>query len=315
MWQRFWARYVEPILIALLTNPLAVKIGLLCYVAAKNERDALAMTVVLHKLGLGVISDILGEEVTTEQAAKKAMIRYSRHIRHLSVLRTSYPDIRLAVSIKLSQLALKFDKMFCRKLTRMIFWEAVVRGVRLEIDAEGPETTDDTMDVIKSLVRFGNNFRVAIPANQKKSIQCIHICLSRGVGVRIVRGAYTGDIGGADAIDANFLRLVAIAKEYAPWVDCAIGTHHTSRIKRAKGILPDCMVQMLWGIRMFLQEKAALWTYMPWVKDTDAGPFYIRRIREGVEPNVVVLFSLNFFESLLWRVLRAPKTFCSANEE
>lgn len=311
---RWYEKYIQPFLVTLLTHPFAVKAGLVCYVAAKNERAALEMAVVLHTRKLGVISDILGEEVKTKDAAVRAAKVYIRHLRHLAALRKSYPDIRLAISMKLSQLGLKFDIMLCRRLVFWIFREAVAHGVQLEVDMEGPETIDATMNVVRAMVRHGNNFRVAIPANQKKSERCIRICFGRGIGVRIVRGAYPGDIQGNKAIGTNFLRLVAVAKEYAPLVDCAIGTHHRKRIRYSKEIFSGIRIQMLWGIRMFLQEKVAEWTYMPWGKDEDAGPFYVRRVQEGMEPNVIVLFGLNFFESLLWRALRAPKTFWHNNQ-
>lgn len=294
------AEICEWLILFLLKIPLLRDLGLRCYIAGETEKSALEMALVLHTRGYGVISDYLGEEAATKNNAIRAAKTYLRHIKHLAELKKANPKFRIAISIKLSQLGIKFDVWLAKRLAAIIFQKASASGVKFEIDMEGPETIDDTMNTVKRLMRTGSNFRVAIPANQSKAERCLHICLSRGIGVRIVKGAYQGDIKKRQAVKENVLRLVQIANDYYSALNCAIGTHDTALIQKAREKLPEISVQMLFGIRPFLKAD---WRYMPWGNQGEQ--FLRRRIKEGMQPNVIILFFLNFFESTLWRFLFA----------
>lgn len=294
------AKICEWLILFLLKIPFLRNLGLRCYIAGETEKSALEMALVLHARGYGVISDYLGEETATKNNAIRAAKIYLRHIKRLAELKKANPELRLAISIKLSQLGLKFDVWLAKRLAAIIFQKATASGVKFEIDMEGPETIDVTMDRVKNLTRMGNNFRVAISANQSKAEKCLRICLSRGIGVRIVKGAYPGDIKERQAVKENVVRLVQIANDYYSARNCAIGTHDSALIREAKKKLPEISVQMLFGIRPFLKAD---WRYMPWGNQGEQ--FLRRRIKEGVQPNVIMLFFLNFFESTFWRFLFA----------
>ncbi|OGG44949.1 hypothetical protein A2673_00475 [Candidatus Kaiserbacteria bacterium RIFCSPHIGHO2_01_FULL_50_13] len=292
-----------------------------CYVAGETEEEALEMVSVLHKLGFGVISDILGEDITTKAAALANCERYVRHIRNLKNLRGHYPDIRLSISLKLSSLGMNISPSFAECLLVDTAHEAFSHGIGLEIDMEGPETMDMTVKLVENIMKNkalqayacgGFAPRLALPANQKCSAQYLGIIKKCGSKIRIVKGAYQGEIRNRDEITARFIELVKNASRLG--IDTAAGTHDKRNI--IEPLLSNgnfVAIQGLFGVRMFYQERLARegygnCMYMPWGNHENAFLYLLRRFKEGIRPSVLVLFGINIIESLLWRIRRAPKT-------
>ena len=287
------------ILFLLVLNELLLR----CYISARTERGALAMTVILYKLGLGIISDILGEEVKDGKSAIRAAARYVLHIRHLSGLRNKFPDIRLAISVKLSQLGLKFDKKLARRMILKIYKDCLDRGIELEIDIEGPETIEDTLACVLPLARFGGEFRQAVASNQLKSEKFLVALARRGIKIRLVKGAYKGDYRDKDAIKFNYWKFAEIAKSYG--LDTAYGSHDLEMLSWVQKIWGG-RVQKLFGVHMFGPKD---WIYMTWGSRKDARPYLKRRFKEGIRPSLFFTFIRNIPESLIWRLRYAPLSF------
>ena len=303
-----WPMWLFMALGALAVAAVFRELLFICYIAARSEWGALKMILVFYRLGIGVISDILGEEVTDKKTAIRATARYILHLRHLAELRAKNPKIHLAIAVKLSQLGMKFDILLARRLLKKIYQACIISGVRLEVDMEGPETMTSTLEIIRPLVRMGHDFRVAVPANQSKSKMAFRELAKRGIGVRIVKGAYQGDYRDEDAISFNYLRFACEAKKYNN--DTAYGTHNVWLLKEARAIWPG-ISQMLYGIFM---NYPADERYMPWTWNwsrKDAKRFMRRRMQEGIRPKTILLFLRNIPESLLWRLRHASFSFFS----
>lgn len=301
-----WQAWTYLALGGLITLAVFRELLFICYVAARGERGALKMIVVFYKLGVGIISDILGEEVTDKKTAICSAARYILHLRHLSELRVSRPNMRLAIAVKLSQIGMKVDKNLARRLLKKIYKTCLAYDIRLEIDVEGPETFRDALDIIKSLVRIGHNFRAAVSANQSDSEWFFLELAKLGIWIRLVKGAYPGDYQDADAICFNFLHFAHEAKKYN--LNTAYGTHDSTLLNNAQSIWGGAE-QMLFGVFM---NYAAKWRYMPWTWNwsrKDAKRFMRRRMQEGIHPKTILLFLRNIPESLLWRLRCAPLSF------
>lgn len=286
------------------------RIGTFCYVAGTSEADALYMINILVARNIGIISDYLGEAVGDRMGAIRAARKCIHHIRTLGALKIRHPNFRLAVSVKLSQYGLAFNPLMAGRILKELYIEAMIHGIGLEIDIEGPETIDATLRTLARLLRRGSRFRVAIPVNQSRAEKILEFCLRRGIAVRIIKGAYPGDIVDRDEINKRFIEFVHRA--HAQGLDTALGTHDLRRIlKPLLTAFPHARIQMLFGIRVFLQEKLArthvLSVYLPWGEES--GKFFSRRLDEGMRPEVLPLFVLNFFESLMWRLARTPRSF------
>lgn len=299
-------RILKWLITGLLKVRLFKKLLLYCYVAGATEKEALQMILLLHKKGLGVISNLLVEEVTDRETAVRVAKTFTCHILRLGELKKQIPNIRLAVSVKLTSLGLKFDRPLAARLSKWIFDVAQFAGIDFEIDIEGPDTFEDALEIIKTLACEGKPFRVTLAANQTFSDRLLEVCLSCHLPVRIVKGAYVGDIKGR-AINGNFVSLFSLARSRN--LDVAVATHDKKLIKWISGLPPQRLllpfqVQMLFGVRMFWQEKQKVWTYMPWGEAADK--FLARRLEEGVRFKVLLLFIINIFEMLIWRARHSP---------
>ena len=270
-------------------------IFMFCYTAGETEKDALRMACALYKWGgCGVISDLLGEEVTERAVAETAARKYIAHAKKLGALKVLYSDFRCALAIKLSQLGLKFDLDLARGLLKDILEEAIFYDVGLEIDMEGSETLIPALNVIRALIRASPHFRIATAANQSPSDRYLAFCRNHGAGVRVVKGAYEGDLAPGKDTDLNFIRLTEEA--LASGLDTAIGTHDEKIIK----LFPEVTLQMLLGVRPFARKD---FIYMPWGEER--ANYLKRRWDEGVRSNAANLFVINIPEAILWRVLYA----------
>lgn len=295
--------YLLSLLGLMLAFALAPLILFFCYVAARTEYGALRMAIILHKLGYGVISDILGEEAKNKQMARRAAARYILRLRNFSRLKEQYPEMRLAISVKPSQFGLKLDKKIARRHLLTIYKACLDRDIGMEIDIEGPETIEDTKNCVLPLTRLGNTFRQAVAANQSGSEKFFHELAKRGIKIRLVKGAYPGDYRDPDAIKLNYLRLTHIARQFH--TDIAYGTHDLKLLREAEGIWPGTW-QRLFGIMMF---KKGGWIYAPDGEIKNAFRFLYRRAKEGVRPSVFLNFIRNIPEALLWRLRYAPFSF------
>lgn len=280
-----------------------------CYIGGVDRESGLRMVVALHRRGLGTIWDRLGEEVQDFGQVEKITKEYLEDLRCLAILRSQYPSMKIAISIKLSQFGLKKDEVLTISYIRKIFWVAVKNNIPVEIDVEGKETVEDMARVIKDLADGLENyrFRVAIAMNQDFAEMLFGLCHSLGLGVRLVSGAYPGDYSGRRTIFRRFADFMRRAKDYK--VDVALGTHRTDIIKEAIKIFGDdrgFLAQMLFGVRMFFQERLAreridVRTYMPVGSRENSNKYLARRRQEGIRLNVFFLFVLNIFGSWLWR--------------
>lgn len=272
------------------------KMALLAYVAGETEEEALRMIVALHRAGYGVVSDILGEAVNDAESAKKAADTYGDHLLQLYALNNRYPNMRLAISVKLSQLGLQFDQEKAGRHAIEIFQCARECTIGFQIDMEGPDLIDAIMTVVHELSKIDTGFYLAISANYARSLAVLYECAHYyGIrGVRIVKGAYKGSITQQKHIDENYLRIVAKAKECG--LEVILGTHDEKLECRARELCPDAELHMLLGVRPYARKDGI---YMPW--GSERKKYFARRLKEGIRPRVLFLFVRNIWKARRWR--------------
>lgn len=271
----------------------------LCYVAGKSEDEAIKMILALHRRGYGVISDYLGEATEGKVQAVKASEIYLNHIVSLGNLKHLCPDIRLAVSIKLSQLGLLKDQTLSLSLAERLLLCAIYHDVEFEVDMEGRSTFDAMRNVVEKLAKVNPNFRVAIAANFSESKELLSYFLSLRIEkYRIVKGAYRGNVSDETEVETNFLKLVKMVADANKQV--ALATHNEVLAVKGKLIAPNAETHMLFGVRPFAPKHMV---YMPW--GNAWGKYFLRRAKEGIRTKVFILFLRNFLESLWWRYKHA----------
>ncbi|GBC85501.1 Proline dehydrogenase 1 [bacterium HR11] len=258
------------------------------FIAGESLTEALTAIVELNRRGSKASLNFLGENVHTPDEARAAQSEYFRQVEEIH-----RRDLDSNISVKLTQLGLDLSTDLCFELVRAIVERAQGYGRDVEIDMEGSDYTDRTLEVVHRLRDEFEGVGVAIQAYLYRSERDLRALISRGIKVRLVKGAYREPPDRAfprkRQVDENYRRLMDILLAEAPRF--AIATHdirmirHAVEYVRAHGITPPRTFefQMIYGIRRDLQQKLLeegwpLRVYVPY--GTHWYPYFMRRLAE-----------------------------------
>lgn len=266
------------------------------FVAGETLEEALAVSSELCGAGRRIILNLLGENVTTADEARRAGASYLATLDALS-RRSLDGDI----SIKPTQLGLDFDRALCFSLTGEIAAAAGTLGRGIEIDMEGSPYTERTIEIFEATRRLHANVGLAIQAYLRRSaadLERLAQLASGGqqVKIRLVKGAYHEPASAAfpkkSDVDANYRKLLdrlLPASSPGEFI-AAIATHDPALVGyageriRQFGLTPQCYeFQMIYGIRRDLQQQIVsqgypLRVYVPF--GTAWCPYFMRRLSE-----------------------------------
>ena len=260
---------------------------------------------VIEKLlreGYRISIDYLGELSTNRDDCFEAFIQYCDIIDYSTTLAWKQHSIDL--SIKPSQLGLKFDKEYCYDLMSKIVRKAHTFGVTIRLDMEDKSVIQDTIDLCLWLNKKYNNVGIAIQSNMFRTKQDINTLLERNISLRLVKGAYQEDVLSAYQnvtqikkifVQNAFTILTDRCRAYYHMKDknkvvSAIGTHDEVILKEITDNMgafnvtkEDCDFEFLYGIRRDLSRKMkeegyTVRLYVPF--GTEWLPYTLRRLRE-----------------------------------
>jgi proline dehydrogenase len=268
------------------TSPLAQRLATR-FVAGETLDQALAVSRHLNSEGITITLDHLGESVTTLEEAAQARDVY---LRTLSAIHDS--GIRGNVSLKLTQFGLDFSYDQCRANVEQLIRRAAELNGFVRVDMESSQYTDRTIDLVTGLhERFGA-VGIVVQAYLYRSKDDVEKLNSRGIRVRLCKGAYLEPPEVAfqkkSELDRNYIELMKLLLDKGNYP--AIATHDVTMIEQtksyaeAKGVPRDAFeFQMLYGIRRDLQrqliaEGYRLRLYVPFGKAWY--PYYMRRLAE-----------------------------------
>jgi proline dehydrogenase len=261
------------------------------FVAGETLDEALSASMDLCSHGRHVSLNRLGENVTTEAAAREVCAGYIHMIEDLQA-----QNLDGNISIKLTQLGLDIDKELCRSMAREIAARASALGRTIEMDMEGSAYTDITLDIFESVQRELGNCGLAVQAYLYRSAEDLKRLAPIRAKIRLVKGAYHEPkniaIQKKSDVDINFRKLSTHLLEGATQGSFfpAFGSHdpamvahaqaESARLKLAKGRYE---FQMIYGIRRDLQNQVyaagdTLQVYVPF--GTDWCPYFMRRLSE-----------------------------------
>lgn len=277
------------------------------YVAGETLGEALAASEELCRQGCTVSLNHLGENVSTEAAAREVCTGYIQMVEELHA-----KNLSGNISIKLTQLGLDLAKDFCAQLAGSIARRAAELGRTIEMDMEGSTYTGVTLDIFERVQRESGNAGLAAQAylyRTEKDLQRLAPLKSK---IRLVKGAYREPKNlayqGKAAVDASYKRLTtqllegAVHGSFFP----AFGSHDPMMVAHVQAEALRLKVpkdkyefQMLYGVRRDLQEQVLkdgnlLQVYVSF--GTDWCPWFMRRLSERPANCWFVLRSL-FTES------------------
>jgi proline dehydrogenase len=261
------------------------------FVAGESLDEALTASEELCAHGRNVSLNHLGENVTSEAAAREVRDSYVHMVEEMHA-----KNLSGNISIKLTQLGLDINKELCRSMAREIAARAATLGRTIEMDMEGSVYTDVTLDIFESVQRELGNCGLAVQAYLYRTEKDLQRLAAIKPKIRLVKGAYREPkniaMQSKPEVDANFKKLSTLLLEGAAQGnffaalashDPAMVAHGQAEAARLKLDKKQYEFQMIYGIRRDLQEQVhaagnTLQVYVPF--GTDWCPYFMRRLSE-----------------------------------
>jgi proline dehydrogenase len=263
------------------------------YIAGTSLDDAYRTVRELQAANCTATIDVLGEDSTSEGQVAAAADLYLQAIRDIQS-----HSLRCGVSVKLSEMGLRFDVPLCRRAIHRLTSRAKEHGSFVRIDMEDSSVTTVTLDIYRQLRQEFDNVGIVIQSCLRRSEQDIADLLDEGpTDVRLCKGIYIEpeDIAfvDADEIRSSFNGLLEQLFD-GGGARVAIATHDPALVAYAEDMIGKMGVakeryefQMLLGVAGTLRRKLVakghpLRVYVPFGELWYA--YSLRRLREN--PNI-----------------------------
>lgn len=268
------------------------------FVAGETAQTAIAAGVVLEKRGIHTTFDLLGEDVTESEAAKRAADA------NIALLRAIPKHVERNVSVKLTVLGLDISESLCLELTSRILEAAKDVDGFVRIDMEGSKHTQRTIDAFQALRKTYDNVGIVLQAYLHRTFDDVQDAVKRGDRVRLCKGAYKEPENVAfqkmDDVRAHYRKCADLLLEKANYP--AMATHDEGLVKHVLDHVSQEKIeakrfefQMLYGLRpkrwdALVAAGYNVRVYVPY--GTHWFPYFSRRLRERPENVMFVLKSL-----------------------
>ena len=273
------------------------------YIAGTGLDDAYATVRELNASNCRATIDVLGEDSTEPEQVEAAKALY------LEALGGIYTrSLNCGISIKLSEMGLRFDEAACRDVMRVLLTKASELGTFVRIDMEDSSVTDVTLDIYRELRSEFDNVGTVIQSCLKRSERDVEDLLYGGrTDIRLCKGIYIEpeeiSYRDADEIRDSFSRILEQLFDGGA-AHVGIATHDPSLVRHAEEAIARFDVpksryefQMLLGVAEPLRRELVagghpLRVYVPfgerWFE------YSLRRLREN--PNIVGHIVSNLFK-------------------
>jgi len=273
------------------------------YIAGTGLGDAYATARALNAEGCTATIDVLGEDSTSIAQVDAARDLY---LSALDGIHSAALDC--GVSVKLSEMGLRFDEDLCRRVMRALLQRARDCGNFVRIDMEDSSVTSVTLDIYRELRREFDNVGTVIQACLHRARDDVAALLAEGTtNIRLCKGIYIEPVEvswrDADDIRESFKGLLEQLLEGGAKV--GIATHDPELVRHAEqtilrlGLPPERYeFQMLLGVagplrRELVAKGHPLRVYVPFGELWFA--YSMRRLREN--PHIVGHIFRNLFRA------------------
>ncbi len=274
------------------------------FIAGETLDEAIAVVRELNQHGILATLDHLGENVATEADAERSVGEYQDLLHRIAA-----EQVQSTISGKLTHVGLHFGEEFCLDPARAIVQTAKALGIGVEIDIEGSEYTQMTLNIFHCLLNEYQNLRLALQSYLFRTERDLEELIRRGTSVRLCKGAYDEPATIAwrekEGVDASYARLVDLMfseqvrkSGFYP----AVATHDHKLILHAERVVAELDAskdqfefQMLHGVRRDWQQRLTrdgyrVRVYVPY--GTRWYPYFMRRLAE--RPANVLLMARAF---------------------
>jgi len=230
--------------------------------------------------GIRCTLDVLGKYARTLKEIQTSVEAYRECIGAVAGA-----GLDASVSVKLSTLGAVYDRALCRESLAVLSEDAAERRVCIEVDMEGRGLVQFTLDSAIGCRTIGCPLTLAIQAYlDRTEADLIGTIIPAGIRPRIVKGAYLGDTGDFEEIQARFRRLVeVIVARDTPF---SVATHDPELIRWLTERLGDRRGNAEFGFLRGLSDQTKVsmasdgWKVVEYVPfGPNAGGYTARRYR------------------------------------
>ena len=260
------------------------------YIAGTDLESAFRTVSTLNELGCSATVDVLGEDSTEVAEVELARDLY---LSALDDIRDNNLDCN--ISIKLSDMGLRFDQELCFETMSKIITKASERNIFVRIDMEDSSVTSVTIDLYKRLREHFDNVGTVIQSCMRRSQTDVADLLESGTThIRLCKGIYLEpeDIAYTDAADIRqaFCELLEQLFEGGA-ARVGIATHDPALVEYAEQLIKRLQIdksryefQMLLGVAGTMRARLVrnghpLRVYVPFGERWFA--YSVRRLREN----------------------------------
>ena len=257
------------------------------FVAGSDLGQALAVSRDLNKDGITVTLDHLCESISSLDEAAEA-----RNVYMVTLSAIHEGGVEGNVSLKLSQFGIDLSQEVCQANVAQLVEKADSLQGFVRVDMESSEYVDRTLDLVCDLHAKYHAVGVVIQAYLYRSKKDIEMLNSRGIRVRLCKGAYlepaTAAFPQKAQVDVNYIESMQLLLDKGTYP--GIATHDEKMIAATKAYAASRNIsrdafefQMLYGIRRDLQRQLAkegyhVRVYVPFGEAWY--PYYMRRLAE-----------------------------------
>jgi proline dehydrogenase len=156
------------------------------YIAGTSLDDALQAVADLNTRGVTATIDVLGEDVNTASMAEGYRDIYLRAMDEISSRR-----IQCYVSVKLTEMGLRFDEDLCRRILHELAEASKAHDSFLRIDMEDSSVTSVTLDIYRELRQQYDRIGIVLQACLHRTADDVTALLDEGIAnVRLCKGIY-----------------------------------------------------------------------------------------------------------------------------
>ena len=236
------------------------------FMPGERVDDMLAAARATAAEGIGAVFTRLGENVKDLNEAEMVAQHYLEVIDRIKAM-----DLECEPSIKLTQLGLDIDRELAYGHLRALAERAQHAGSYLWIDMEQSPYVDITLTLTKRLRQEFPRVGVCLQAYLFRTREDLEDITSRGIGVRLVKGAYNEPASVAfpkkSDVDANYFALAQVmlgSAARAAGSRAVFGTHDLRLITsirdhaQSTAVRPsEFEIHMLYGIQKPAQLRLA----------------------------------------------------------
>ena len=193
----------------------------------------------------------------------------------------AHAGIDASVGVKPTAIGISFDPDRAATLFRSVLDACADAGVALECDMEGAPTVLPTVRMALAAATTGPSFTLSLQSYLTRTPEDIAHATGAGLTVRLVKGAYLGDLRDREEIrDAYRTHLLLLARQQQLF---RMGTLDRSLIRWAQETFPDARARIEFGFLKGIGERTAVqmaadgWRVAQYIPYGDDGGIYARR--------------------------------------